>query len=82
MKQCECRVCVRSRAFDKHIENLDDDQRNFFIGLHETLLLVEFDLDISKAVIDGSFLTADKWIEKAREKRVKREKMEKENGQY
>ena len=82
MKQCDCRVCVRSRAFDKHIENLDDDQRNFFIGLHETLLQAEFDLDVSKSVIDGSFSTADKWIEKAREKRVKREKMEKENGQY
>ena len=71
MKQCECRVCVRSRAFDKHIENLYDDQRNFFIGLHETLLLVEFDLNISKAVIDGSFLTADLWIKRAREKREK-----------
>ena len=80
MKQCECRICVRSRAFDKHIENLDDDQRNFFIGLHESLLLAEFDLDVSKAVIDGSFLTADLWIERAREKRKMKEELEKENG--
>jgi hypothetical protein len=71
MKQCDCRVCVRSRAFDKHIENLDDDQRNFFIGLHETLLQAEFDLDVSKSVIDGSFSTADLWIKRAREKREK-----------
>ncbi len=71
MKQCDCRVCVRSRAFDKHIENLDDDQRNFFIGLHETLLQAEFDLDVSKSVIDGSLSTADFWIKRAREKREK-----------
>lgn len=63
---CECNVCKYSRKVRHQLEQLAPEQREFFEGMYDTLINIEFDRDYSDAVIDGSWPEADEVIAKRR----------------
>ena len=67
---CNCRICQRHKEFIKHLVSIGDVGLNdavvFFEGIYEDLAHTEMDRDVKKAVINGSWPSADEQIEFAR----------------
>ena len=47
---------------------LDEDQRQFFEQMYESLIETQYDLDYYKAIVDGSWPMADEIIARKRRK--------------
>lgn len=64
---CNCRLCERHRAFEQHMDHLREipthhSTLDFFEELYEHLNHVEMEENHGKAIIDGSWPTADSYI--------------------
>ena len=71
--KCECRLCLQRIEFVKHLNILKEtgltDSIQFFEKIYDELMNVGLDNNVNKAVIDGSWPTADEQIAWARLKR-------------
>ncbi len=71
MRKCDCAGCKRNKEFKKHIALMKEFGLNyaaeFFEGVYNDLCHVEFDNDVNKAIIAGTWTDADKLIEQARQ---------------
>lgn len=52
---CTCDLCKRNAEFARHVSLLPEEEQKYFNDLYEYLLNTELDLDVWKAVQDGSW---------------------------
>jgi hypothetical protein len=71
---CNCDLCQYFRKFAEHLSHVPEEHQPFFEELLDMYLDQGLDYDVSKAIIDGSWPTADKWIKSAREQRSRKQK--------
>lgn len=62
---CECKLCVRNRAFIIHLACIPEDERPFFDNLYDHLMNVEFDLNYHEVVLSGDWPSAVEILERA-----------------
>jgi hypothetical protein len=68
-KKCNCGVCKFSRRFSKWRDKLPKSALKFADELYERMANFEDDAGYYHAIVDGSWLDADRIIKHAREKR-------------
>ena len=59
---CNCNLCIRTRQFRETLEKIPEQDREFWSKMYDYLCEVEDDRDYYKAVVDGSWPTADEVI--------------------
>ncbi len=75
--KCECRICERHEEYSLHLTNLQkkiqepeiEEAIVFFERIYNDLNNIELNNDVNRAIIDGSWHTADEQIKWARIKR-------------
>lgn len=75
--KCECRICERHEKYSRQMTNLQkkiqdpeiEEAIEFFENIYNDLNNVELDNDVNKAIIEGSWPTADENIKWARIRR-------------
>ncbi len=70
-KKCNCGVCKFSRRFSKWRDKLPKSALKFADELYERMANFEDDAGYYHAIVDGSWLDADKIIKRERKKRRK-----------
>lgn len=70
MDPCNCRICLRSHRFKEALEKVPDQEKQFFRDLFSDLYSVEMDRDYYRAIVEGSWPTADEIIRKHRERKL------------
>lgn len=53
MCECECKLCIRLRNIEAKIMELPEEHREYFYGLVDSMLDIEFDNDYYKTVLSG-----------------------------
>lgn len=54
VSKCPCPICVRSRAFTKHLNSIESEEaRKYFENLYEHIHCVEEDLEIQKIYLSN-----------------------------
>jgi hypothetical protein len=64
---CECELCQYIREFEKHLEHVPDEHKEFFNNLLEMYLDVDMDKDYYRCIVEGSWPTADEIIAQYRQ---------------
>lgn len=60
---CNCEICQRSELFHLHLQKIEDlKEREFWENIWLALETTELDLDVARAIIDGTWPDADKII--------------------
>lgn len=70
MSECNCSVCERNKAFEKHLQDVDEKSRSFFMNLYDSFLEIEMDRDYYKVIVDGTWPNADDVIKHVRAKKA------------
>jgi hypothetical protein len=70
---CECATCVRLRAIEARIQELPEEQRDFFRCMVDSMLDVEFDNQYYKAILDGKWPGAEAILRRSLTKIEKKE---------
>jgi hypothetical protein len=65
---CKCDVCQDSRRFQAELEKLPSEQQPVFQVLYDILLDNAMDLEHARAVLDGSWPSAEETLEMFRHK--------------
>lgn len=65
---CDCQVCTENRYFMTQLEGLTESQKEYFEGLHDSMLNTMEDNSYYKALLDGTWPNADKVIENWRKR--------------
>jgi hypothetical protein len=65
---CKCDVCQDSRRFQAELEKLPSEQQPVFQVLYDILLDNAMDLEHARAVLDGSWPSAQETLELFRQK--------------
>lgn len=68
---CDCAICTRSKAFQKHIELVPAESKKFFEAIYDVLLETESSLEYRNALVDGSWPDADTVIATIRSRKPK-----------
>lgn len=63
---CQCKLCSRTREFRTKLEAVPEQEREFWSNMYEYLCETEADRDYYKAVVEGTWPTADEVIKNHR----------------
>lgn len=63
---CPCGVCSQYREFEKHLQGVPIESHEFFESLMDQLVETQMDLDVSRAIICGTWPGADNLIAQRR----------------
>lgn len=70
---CDCKLCIRLRSIEAKIMELPEEHREYFRGMVETMLDVEFDNDYYKVILSGQWPGAREILECSLQKCKERE---------
>lgn len=63
MNDCKCKICERTRKTILIADyGSEDEKADYIMELYDLLCCTEADLDYEKAIVDGSWPTADEVI--------------------
>ena len=62
VRVCECELCIRTKKFIAALEKIPESERAFWTDIFDLLGNVECDRDYYKAIVEGSWPSADEVI--------------------
>lgn len=65
---CNCNVCKHLAEFQTRLSAVPEEHQGFFKDLMDLYLNASMDLDVNKAILDGSWGSAKMYIEHAANK--------------
>ena len=68
MNVCDCNLCQRTRKFRETLDRVPEADKKFWNDIYDTLFHAEFDLNYYRAIVEGSWPSADEILARYRAK--------------